>query len=51
MNTELIQEYYTNLQKFQNNEWTSDMWYIYCASVLDQLMEENKDVFIRLKNR
>lgn len=51
MNEQLIKQYFENLQKFQNGEWTSDMWYVYCASVLDELMEENKDVFIRLKNR
>lgn len=51
MKQELIQQYFENLQKFQNGDWTSDMWYIYCASILDQLMEENKEVFIRLKNR
>lgn len=51
MNKELIEQYYTNLIKFQNDEWTSDMWYAYCTSVLCELMEEHKDVFIRLKNR
>ena len=51
MKKELIEQYYTNLIKFQNDEWTSDMWYAYCAAVLCELMEEHKDVFIQLKNR
>ncbi len=51
MNEQMIKQYFENLEKFSNNEWTSDQWYSYCVSVLGQLMEENKDVFIRLKNR
>jgi hypothetical protein len=51
MNEQMIQQYFENLQKFSNNEWTSQQWYDYCTMVLGQLMEEHKDVFIRLKNR
>jgi hypothetical protein len=51
MTQQMIEQYYKNLEKFQNDEWTSDMWYVYCTSVLVELMEEHKDVFIRLKNR
>ena len=51
MNEQMIQQYFENLQKFSNNEWTSQQWYDYCAAILGQLMEEHKDIFIRLKNR
>ena len=51
MTPEMIEQYYVNLLKFQNDEWTSDMWGDYCTMVLGVLMEEHKDVFIRLKNR
>lgn len=51
MNEQMIQQYFENLQKFSNNEWTSQQWYNYCTMVLGELMEEHKDIFIRLKNR
>ena len=50
MKQELIEQYFTNLRKFENDEWTSQQWYDYCSVVLGELMEEHKDVFIRLKN-
>jgi len=51
MTPEMIEQYYTNLIKYQNDEWTLDQWSDYCTMVLGVLMEEHKDVFIRLKNR
>jgi len=51
MKNEMIEQYFANLRKFENDEWTSQQWFDYCASVLGELMEEHKDVFIRLKNR
>jgi len=51
MNNETIEQYFINLRKFENDEWTSQQWFDYCASVLGELMNEHKDVFIRLKNR
>ena len=51
MNNETIEQYYINFEKFKNDEWTAQMWYDYCSVVLCELMEEHKDVLIRLKNR
>ena len=51
MKNEMIEQYFANLRKFENGEWTSQQWYDYCSVVLGELMEEHKDVFIRLKNR
>jgi hypothetical protein len=51
MNQQLIQQYYENLQKFYANQMSTQQWYEYCDEILEQLMEENKDVFLRLKNR
>jgi hypothetical protein len=51
MNEQLIEQYFTNLEKFKKDKWTSQQWYDYCSVVLGELMEEHKDVFIRLKNR
>lgn len=51
MNEQMIKEYFINLRKYENNEWTSEQWYNYCTVVLGELMNEHKDIFIRLKNR
>ena len=51
MTNERIEEYYTNFRKMENDEWTNQQWGDYCTMVLGELMEEHKDVFIRLKNR
>ena len=48
---ETSQMYYNALQKFENGEITSHQWYDICAKLLGDLMEKNKDVFVRLKNR
>lgn len=45
------QMYYNALKKFENGEITSQQWYDICAKLLGDLMEKNKDVFVRLKHR
>lgn len=37
--------------KALSGEITQDVWFEYCFRILSQIMGENKDVFIRLKNR
>jgi len=44
-------KYQIMYQKFLNGEISGYEWNLYCQSILYQLMEENKDVLIRLKNR
>jgi hypothetical protein len=51
MSKETINQYYTMLEKFERKEITQQRWYEFCALILEVLMDENKDVFIRLKNR
>lgn len=51
MNKQLTNEYYDMFEKFKRREITQQQWYAFCASVLSVIMEENKDVFVRLKNR
>jgi hypothetical protein len=51
MNATTINQYYTMLEKFEQDEITQQQWFAYCALVLEEIMEENKDVLIRLKNR
>lgn len=48
---ETAQMYYNALEKFEKDEITSQQWYDICAKLLGDLMEKNKDVFVRLKNR
>ncbi len=48
---ETAQMYYNALEKFEKDEITSQQWYDICAKLLGDLMEKNKDVFIRLKDR
>jgi hypothetical protein len=51
MDKRLINQYYIMLEKFEKNEITQQKWYEYCAMILEVLMEENKNVFARLKDR
>lgn len=48
---ETAQHYYNALKKFENGEITSQQWYDICAKLLGDLMEQHKDVFVRLKDR
>jgi hypothetical protein len=48
---ETTQHYFNALKKFENGEITSQQWYDICTKLLGDIMEQNKDVFIRLKNR
>jgi hypothetical protein len=51
MKNELIEEYYKNLRKYENNEWSCQQWTDYCTMVLGELMLEHKDIFIRMRER
>ena len=51
MDKALINQYYTMLEKVERKEITQQQWYAFCASILYVIMEENKDVFVRLKDR
>ena len=51
MDKQLTNQYYDMLEKFERREITQQQWYAFCASILSVIMEENKDVLVRLKNR
>ena len=51
MDKALINQYYTMLDKVERKEITQEQWYTFCVSILQVIMEENKDVFVRLKDR
>jgi len=44
-------EYKEMFAKVQTGRITQQVWFDYCFQQLSQIMEDNKDVFIRLKNR
>jgi hypothetical protein len=51
MNASITNQYYLMLEKFERDEITQQQWYDFCAMILGVIMEENKDVFVRLKDR
>jgi hypothetical protein len=46
----VMKEYENKYQEFLNGILTELEWKNYCFSILSDLLEENKDVLIRLKN-
>lgn len=44
-------QYYEMFAKVQAGQITEQAWFDYCFKTLSQIMEDNKDVFVRLKNR
>ena len=44
-------EYYEMFAAVQQGTITQDVWVDYCMKLLADIMEENKDVFVRLKHR
>ena len=51
MKNELIKRYNEMFNKFVRKEITEKEWQAFCFVMLGEMMEENKDVFVRLKNR
>jgi hypothetical protein len=47
----MTNEYEIMFRKFQNNEITETEWREFCGKVLDKVLEENREVFVRLKFR
>ena len=46
----IMSDYYIKYEQFINGVITKDEWYQYCYSILSDIMEQNRDVFIRMKN-
>ena len=44
-------EYDTMFRKFQTGEITETEWRDFCVKILDKVLEENKEIFVRLKFR
>ena len=51
MKNETIKRYNEMFAKFNAGKITEQEWQAFCFVVLGEVMEENKDVLIRLKNR
>ena len=46
----MTNEYDTMFRKFQNGEITETEWREFCAKILDKVLDDHKDIFVRLKN-
>jgi hypothetical protein len=49
--TRIEATYYDMLEKFQKGRISEEEWQAFCQQILLELMEKNKDIFLRLKNR
>lgn len=48
INTE---EYSKKLAQFMDGSLTKEEWIDYCKEILEEIMDANKDVYIRMKER
>lgn len=51
MTEEQNKEYDIKYALFQQNRMSDSSWNQYCSQLLEKLLEQNKDVLERLKNR
>jgi hypothetical protein len=51
MKADRIKKYKEMFDRFNKGEITQEEWRKFCFVLLGEVMEENKDVFVRLKNR
>jgi hypothetical protein len=51
MKQDIVSRYEWARVRFEAGRITQEEWYKICFELLGEIMEENKDVFIRLKNR
>lgn len=45
------EEYSQKLSQFMDGTLTKEEWIDYCKEILEEIMDANKDVFIRMKER
>jgi hypothetical protein len=48
---QLSSEYDKMYNQMKNGEISDQEWYDYCANLLGDILDDNKDVMVRLKNR
>jgi hypothetical protein len=51
MKQDIVSRYEWARARFEAGWITQDEWYKICFELLGEIMEENRDVFVRLKNR
>jgi hypothetical protein len=51
VSAEMIREYSDKLQQLHDGSLSEQEWMDYCKAILEAVMEANKDVYIRLKER
>lgn len=51
MTREQIQSYFELYERVQRDEVSQSYWQDFCTVLLEGIMEEHKDVFVRLKER
>jgi hypothetical protein len=51
MKQDIVSRYEWAKARFEMGWITQEEWFKICFEILGELMEENKDVFVRLKNR
>lgn len=45
------EEYSQKLSQFMDGTLTKEEWIDYCKEILEEIMDANKDVYIRMKER
>ena len=51
MDEDIVAYYKEKLERLEKKQIALEEWQKICFEILEKKMEENKDVFIRLKNR
>lgn len=51
MNEIDMQDYSENLRELQNGTLSEENWIVYCSKLMEQVLEDAKDVMIRMKER
>lgn len=46
-----IEEYSEKLSEFMNGIISEQEWFDYCKAILEDVMEANRDVYVRMKER
>lgn len=49
MTREQVTQYYQKMDQWQSGKITDNEWYMFCTVILGELLDENRDVLIRLK--
>ena len=51
IDTQIIKDYSNKLQQLYDGKITEQEWMAYCKEILDTVMEVNKDIYVRMKEK